>query len=48
MTTSVQKVFPAMGTVHTIAFEGEHTLSVAEQIKARMQRSEHNPFLLEL
>lgn len=38
MTTSVQKVFPAMGTVHTIAVEGEHTLSVAE----------HNPFLLEL
>ncbi len=33
----VQKVFPAMGTVHTLAVEGEQALIAAEQIKERMQ-----------
>lgn len=34
---AVRKVFPAMGTVHTLAVEGEQALIAAEQIKERMQ-----------
>lgn len=34
---TVQKVFPTMGTVHTIAVEGEQALFAAGQIKVRIQ-----------
>lgn len=37
MTASVRKVFPAMGTVHTITLEGSQALIAAEQIKAQIQ-----------
>lgn len=36
--TSVQKVFPAMGTVHTMAIRGDAALSAAERIRSRMLR----------
>jgi thiamine biosynthesis lipoprotein len=34
---TVRKVFPAMGTVHTLAVEGEQALVAAERIKERIQ-----------
>ncbi len=34
---AVRKVFPAMGTVHTLAVEGEQAVVAAEQIKERIQ-----------
>ena len=36
MKRSVQKAFPAMGTVNTVSIEGEDALAIAERIKARI------------